>query len=145
MGLISEFKEFAVKGNMVDMAVGIIIGAAFGTVIASLVADIIMPLVSGLVGLPDFSNSFVLLKEPVGEAINMESLEDVRKNGGVALAWGLFINKLISFLMVTFAIWVVIRNINKMKKAEAAAPAAPAAPPAEEVLLTEIRDLLAKR
>ena len=144
MGMISEFKDFAMKGNMVDMAVGIIIGAAFGTVISSLVADILMPAISGLTGLPDFTNAFKALKMPaVTEGVNLASLEEFRGAGGVALAYGKFINSIISFLLVAFALWVLIRNMNKLKKAEE--EAAPAAPPAQEVLLTEIRDLLAKR
>ena len=144
MGLISEFKDFAMKGNMVDMAVGIIIGAAFGTVISSLVADILMPVLSGMTGLPDFTNAFKALVMPENtEGVNLASLEEFRAAGGVALAYGKFINSIISFLLVAFALWVIIRNMNKLKKAEA--EAAPAAPPAQEVLLSEIRDLLAKR
>lgn len=143
MGMISEFKEFAIKGNMVDMAVGIVIGAAFGTVIKSLVDDLLMPVVSSVFGTPDFSNLFTILREPeVTEGVAMDSIAAVRDAGGVALGYGLFINALIAFLLVALALFVVVKGINKAKKAEEEAPAET---PANEVLLGEIRDLLAKR
>jgi large conductance mechanosensitive channel len=143
MGMIKEFKEFAVKGNMVDMAVGIIIGAAFGTVVKSMVDDILMPLVSSIFGTPDFSNLFMILKAPATtEGINMESIAAVREAGGVALGWGLFVNALIAFLIVAFVLFMVVKAMNNMKKQEEAAPAAPPAPSNEEVLLSEIRDIL---
>jgi len=136
MGMISEFKEFAVKGNMVDMAVGIILGAAFGTIVGSLVSDIIMPIVSGIGGLPDFSNLYVGLTEGGDTSL---SLEEYRK-GGTAVAWGKFINAIISFLIVAFVLFMIIKGLNKAKlHSEAVAET-----PANEVLLAEIRDLLKK-
>ncbi len=146
MGMIKEFKEFAVKGNMMDMAVGIIIGAAFGTVIKSLVSDIVMPVVSSLFGIPDFSNLFIILKAPLETAeVNMESIEAVRAAGGVALGYGLFINALIAFLLVAWVLFLVIRSMNKLKRKEEEVVEEPApAGPTQEELLSEIRDLLAK-
>lgn len=146
MGMIKEFKAFALKGNMLDMAVGIIIGAAFGTVVKSLVDDIIMPVISALLKAPDFSNLFFILKQPAETAgVNMESIQAVRDAGGVALGYGLFINAFIAFLIVAFALFMVIKGMNAMKKKEETAPAAPPAPGKEEILLTEIRDILAKK
>lgn len=143
--VLKEFKEFAIKGNMLDMAVGIIIGAAFGTVMSSFVADLMMPLVSGLVGLPDFSQLFMVLKEgtPAGPYTTVEAAVAA---GAVTLNWGAFINHLIAFLMVALALFMVIKGYNKVK-AEMEAEAAPEAPPgpSETDLLAEIRDLLAKR
>ena len=143
--MIKEFKQFAMKGNMLDMAVGIVIGAAFGTVIKSLVDDLLMPVIASITGSPDFSNLFVILTAPENvEGVNMESLQAVREAGGVALAYGQFINALIAFLLVAMALFFVVKAMNKMKEKEEAAPAAPAAPPADIQLLTEIRDLLKK-
>lgn len=144
-----EFKEFALKGNMLDLAIGFILGAAFGTVVSSLTSDIIMPVISSIFGTPDFSNLFVVLKAPADTAeVNMASLEAVREAGGVALAYGLFINALISFLLVAFALYFVIKAINRLKRAkeeeaevESTGPPAPTA----ENLLTEIRDLLKRQ
>jgi large conductance mechanosensitive channel len=142
--MLKEFKEFAMKGNMVDLAVGFILGAAFGTVITSLVNDLLMPVVSSLFGTPDFSNLFTVLVDPANAAeINMQSLEAVREAGGVALAYGSFINALIAFLLVAFALFLVIKGINKAKKKQEEEEAAPAGP-SQEDLLAEIRDLLKK-
>jgi large conductance mechanosensitive channel len=121
MGMMKEFKEFAVKGNVVDMAVGIIIGAAFGTIVKSLVADIIMPPIGMLLGNVDFSNLFLVLKGGGPFA----TLADAQAAGAVTLNYGLFINTIISFLIVAFAIFMVIKNINRLKKEEASAPPAP--------------------
>lgn len=140
MGMIKEFKEFAIKGNMMDMAVGIILGVAFGTVVKSLVDDILMPFVSGVFDTPDFSNLFTIIRNPTGEIFT--SIEAAREAGAAAVGWGLFINAAIAFLLVAFALFVVIKNMNKLKKQEAAAP--PPEPPKQEVLLEEIRDLLKK-
>lgn len=141
--MLKEFKDFAMKGNMLDMAVGIIIGAAFGTIIKSLVDDILMPLISTLTGAPDFTNLFVLLKAPADTTgVAMESLSAVREAGGVALAYGPFLNAVIAFLLVALALFFVVKGMNNMKKKEEAAPAAPPAPTKEETLLGEIRDLL---
>lgn len=144
--MLKEFKEFAMKGNMLDMAVGIVIGAAFGTVIKSLVDDLLMPVISVLTGSPDFSNLFVVLKKPVEmEGVNMESIEAVRQAGGVALGYGLFINALIAFFLVALALYFVVKSMNRMKKKEEVKEAAPPPePPAQEKLLMEIRDLLKK-
>lgn len=140
--MLKDFKEFALKGNLVDMAVGLVLGAAFGTVIKSLVDDLLMPVVSSTFDMPDFTNMFSVLKEPANmAAVNMNSLEAVREAGGVALAYGSFVNALIAFLLIAFALWMVVRGMNKMKKAEDEAPAGPTS----EDLLGEIRDLLAKR
>ncbi|MCB0734154.1 MAG: large conductance mechanosensitive channel protein MscL [Flavobacteriales bacterium] len=145
MGMIKEFKEFAAKGNLVDMAVGIAIGAAFGTVSSSFVADIFTPLLSMLFGSPDFSNLFVILQDPaVTEGVDMTSVASIREAGGVVLAYGLFVNAVISFLIIAFALFLVIKGMNRMKKKEEPAPAPAPAGPSETDLLTEIRDLLKK-
>ena len=130
MGMLQEFKTFAVKGNMVDMAVGIIIGAAFGKIVASLVKDVIMPPLGILIGGVDFSDLTVTLKEAAGET------------AAVTLNYGAFIQTVVDFLIVAFAIFVAVKVINKMKKQEEEKPAEPPKPSKEEVLLTEIRDLL---
>ena len=142
--MLKEFKEFAIKGNMIDMAVGIVIGAAFGTVVKSLVDDIIMPLVSGILRVPDFSNLFFVLRKPATmEGIDMTSIAAVREAGGVALGYGLFINAALAFLIVAIALFFVIKMINKLKKQEVEAPTAPKGP-TEVELLVEIRDALKK-
>jgi large conductance mechanosensitive channel len=119
--MFKEFKEFAMKGNMVDMAVGIVIGAAFGTIISSLVADIIMPPIGLLLGNVDFGNLFILLKEgkvsgPYG------SLAIAKAAGAVTLNYGVFINTIISFLIIAFSVFIMVRNINKLRRQEEAAP-----------------------
>lgn len=137
--MLKEFKEFAIKGNMVDMAVGIIIGAAFGAIVSSLVDDVFMPIIGLIIGGIDFSNWFILLGEGTFATI------DQAKEAGIAtINIGLFINAIIKFIIVAFALFMVIKAVNSMKKQEEEAPAAPKAPPAGEVLLTEIRDLLKK-
>lgn len=143
--MLKEFKEFAIKGNMVDMAVGIILGAAFGTVVKSLVSDILMPVISSVFGTPDFTNLFVVLKEPVGEGVDMTSISAIREAGGVALGYGLFINAFIAFLLVAIALFFIVRSMNRIKKKEEEAPAPEPDPgPTEIELLTEIRDALKK-
>ena len=137
--MLKEFKEFALKGNMIDMAVGIIIGVAFGTVVKSLVDDIIMPVVSSIFNMPDFSQLYTSLKAPASAPAD-ESLAAFREAGGVAFAYGNFINSVIAFLLVAFALWIVVRNMNKLKKQEGAAPPGPT----EIDLLKEIRDSLMK-
>ncbi|SRR5690606_8174973 len=142
--MLKEFKEFAMKGNMLDLAVGFILGAAFGTVVNSLVNDIIMPVIASIVGSPDFSNLFVILKQPLDmSGVNTASIESVREAGGIALGYGLFINALISFLLMAFVLYLIVKNVNRLKKKEEAPPSAPAGPTQEE-LLAEIRDLLKK-
>ena len=141
--MLKEFREFAVKGNMLDMAVGIIIGAAFGTVITSLVNDLLMPVISGIIGTPDFSNLFLVLRNPTGATFT--SVKAARDAGAVVLAYGLFLNAIIAFLIVSFALFMMVKGINRLRRQEEAAPAAPEAPPAEVQLLSEIRDLLRRR
>ncbi len=133
MSILKEFKEFAVKGNAVDMAVGIIIGAAFGKIITSLVGDVIMPPIGVLLGGVDFSNLAYIIKEAAGDA------------PAVVIAYGKFIQSIVDFLIIAFAIFNMVNILNKLKRTEAEAPAEPAAPPAQEVLLAEIRDLLKER
>ena len=130
MSLLQEFKTFAVKGNMIDMAVGIIIGAAFGKIITSLVGDVIMPPLGMIIGGVDFTDLAITLKAAEGDA------------PAVLLAYGKFIQSVIDFLIVASAIFIGIQAINRLKREEAAAPAAPTAPTKEQELLTEIRDLL---
>ena len=128
--MLKEFKDFAMRGNVVDMAVGIIIGAAFGKIVSSLVADMIMPPIGMLMGGVDFSS----LHFALGEGADAASIN-----------YGVFINTVIDFVIIAFAIFMVIRGLNSMKKKEEEKPAAAPKPSAEEVLLTEIRDLLAKK
>ncbi len=140
MKIIKEFKEFAIKGNMIDMAVGIIIGGAFGKIIASLVKDVIMPPLAMLTGGVDFSDKKLVLKEAIAAADGVAAVE------AVSLNYGIFVNQVVDFLIVAFAVFMMIKAINKAKrKQEAAPPPAPPAPSAQEVLLTEIRDLLKKK
>jgi large conductance mechanosensitive channel len=130
MSILNEFKEFAVKGNAVDMAVGIIIGAAFGKIISSLVADVVMPPIGVLVGGADFTKLAVTLKDKVGDV------------PAVTLNYGNFIQAMVDFTIIAFAIFMLVKLINKLKKQEEAAPEAPPEATKEELLLTEIRDLL---
>ena len=139
--MLKEFREFAVRGNVADMAVGIIIGAAFGKIVESLVKDVIMPPIGVLLGKVDFSNLFVVLKEGA-QAGPYLSVEAAQKAGAVTFNYGLFINTVISFVIVAFAVFLLIRAINQLKKQEEAKP--PAAPAEEIVLLREIRDSLKK-
>ncbi|KAA3635494.1 MAG: large conductance mechanosensitive channel protein MscL [Calditrichaeota bacterium] len=122
--MIKEFKEFAVKGNVVDMAVGIIIGAAFGTIVKSLVADVIMPPIGLLLGNVDFANLFIVLKEGATAAAPYATLADADTAGAVTLKYGQFFNTIISFVIVAFSVFIMIKNMNKMKKQEAEAPPA---------------------
>lgn len=139
--MLKEFKDFAVKGNVLDMAVGIIIGAAFGTVVKSLVSDVIMPPIGLLLGGVDFSNLFVTVSEGT-TAGPYETLAAAQEAGAVTINYGVFANEIVSFTIVAFAVFMLVRSFNKLKKEEEAAPAAPPAPSNEEVLLGEIRDLL---
>jgi len=142
--MLKEFKAFAMRGNVVDMAVGIIIGTAFGAIVASFVGDVLMPVIGLLIGGADFSNKFVLLKEGAIPG-PYASLAAAKAAGAVTMAYGLLLNALVNFLIVAFALFLVIKGMNATRKQEAEAPSAPAAPSPEAVLLTEIRDLLAKR
>ena len=138
--MLKEFKEFAIKGNAFDLAVGVIIGVAFGKIVDSVVNDIIMPIIGAITGGLDFSNYFVGLSK----AVNSPVLAEARKQGAV-LAYGNLLTVIVNFLIVAFILFLVVRQMNAMKKAEVAAPAAPAPQPREEMLLEQIRDLLAKR
>ncbi len=133
MGMAQEFKTFAMRGNVVDMAVGIIIGGAFGKIVSSFVADVIMPPIGLALGGVDFSNLALTLKAATADA------------EAVTLNYGVFINTVLDFLIVAFAIFMMIKLMNAAKKKEEAAPASPPAPSKEEVLLTEIRDALRSR
>ena len=135
--MFKEFREFAVKGNMIDMAVGIIIGAAFGAVVQSLVENLFMPLISALLGAPDFGGIFWVLRNPKGEVY--PTVKAARDAGAVVLAVGLLINTIITFLGVAVATFFLVKVINRLRRE---APPAPPAPPAEVTLLAEIRDLL---
>ena len=123
--MFKEFKEFAVKGNVMDMAVGIIIGAAFGAIVTSFVNDVIMPPIGLLLGNVDFANLYMVLKEGKAPA-PYASLADAKAAGAVTMNIGVFINTIISFLIVAFAVFMVVKNINRMKREEQAPPAAPA-------------------
>lgn len=138
--MLKEFKEFAIKGNMIDLAVGVIIGAAFGTVVKSLVDDILMPTIAGIFKLPDFSNLFVVLRNPTD--FDFASVAAAREAGATVLAVGFFINALIAFLLVAWALFFVVRLMNRLKKDEGPKPAAQ---PTEVELLAEIRDTLRNR
>jgi len=139
--VFKEFKEFAVKGNVLDMAVGIIIGGAFGTIVKSFVSDIIMPPIGQMLGGVDFSNLFHVL----GGGGSFDSLAAAQEAGAATINYGLFINNCISFLIVAFAVFMMVRAVNSMRRQEEAAPAAPPEPSAEEKLLIEIRDVLKQR
>ena len=124
--MLKDFRDFAMKGNMMDMAIGFILGAAFGTVVKSLTDDVIMPVVASIFGTPDFSNLFIVLRQPEvvdPEGLTMESITAIREAGGVALGYGLFINALISFILVALVLWMIVRGMNRLKKKEEEAPA----------------------
>ena len=133
MGMVQEFKEFAMRGNVVDLAVGVVIGGAFGKIVSSVVADVIMPPIGLLMGGVDFTDLKLVLKEAVGET------------PAVTLNYGSVIQTCVDFIIVAFAIFMLVKAMNSLKRKEEAAPAAPPPPPPTEVLLTEIRDLLKSR
>jgi len=132
MGMVKEFKEFAMKGNVVDMAIGIVIGAAFGKIVSSFVANVLMPPIGVLLGGVDFTALMIILKEATAET------------EAVAISYGVFFNTVIDFIIIAFAIFMVVKWMNNMKKKEAEKPAEPPKPSNEEILLTEIRDQLRK-
>lgn len=138
MGMMSEFKEFAMKGNVVDMAVGIVIGGAFGKIVSSFVADVIMPPIGMLMGGVDFTNLFISLSG------QYETLAAATEAGAPVIKYGSFIQTVFDFVIIAFAIFMVIKGMNAAKKKEEEAPAAPAAPPEDIQLLKEIRDALKK-
>ena len=143
MGMAQEFREFAVKGNVIDLAVGVIIGGAFGKIVDSVVSDLIMPVVGLVFGKLDFSNMFIALgKVPEGTAMTLEA---VKKAGVPVFAYGNFITVAVNFFILAFIIFMMIKQMNRLKReapAEPAAPSAPVAPPEDIVLLREIRDSL---
>jgi large conductance mechanosensitive channel len=134
MAIVKEFKEFAMRGNVVDLAVGVIIGASFGKIVTSLVTDVIMPPIGYLTGGIDFKNLKILIKQG----------DPAKKIADVSINYGNFINTMIEFLIIAFCIFMIVKAINSLKRPEEVPPSAPPAPTKEEVLLTEIRDLLAK-
>jgi large conductance mechanosensitive channel len=139
MAMLAEFREFAVKGNVVDLAVGVIIGAAFGKIVDSLVGDVIMPLIGALFGKLDFSSLFVVLGHPPpGTAMTLDAL---KKAGVPVLAYGNFITILINFILLAFVIFIMVKQINRLRR-DPPAPAVPPAPPEDVALLREIRDSL---
>ena len=132
MSMMTEFKNFAMRGNVVDMAVGIVIGGAFGKIVSSFVSDVLMPPIGMMMGGVDFKDLAIVLNEAVGET------------AAVTINYGMFIQTVLDFVIIAFAIFMVVKAMNNMKKKEEAAPEAPPKPSAEEVLLTEIRDALKK-
>jgi large conductance mechanosensitive channel len=142
MGMIQEFKEFAVKGNVVDLAVGVIIGGAFGKIVDSVVGDLIMPIIGAIIGKLDFSNLFLVLGSvPPGTATTLDAL---KKAGVPVFAYGSFVTVAVNFAILAFIIFLMIKQINRLKKEAPAAPAAPAVTPEDILLLREIRDNLKK-
>jgi large conductance mechanosensitive channel len=137
--MLKEFKEFALKGNMVDLAIGVIIGGAFGKLVDSIVNDILMPIIGLLTGGVDFSNMYIQLAGAPAATLA------AARAAGATLAYGNFITLVINFLIIAWVLFMVVKAMNRLKKKEPVAPEAPAAPSKEEVLLTDIRDLLAKR
>jgi len=140
MGFIKEFKEFAVKGSVMDLAVGVIIGGAFSKIIDSVVKDLVMPLISAVIGSVDFSNLYIVLKGSVDDGLPLQQAREVPDT--IIFAYGNFITVGINFLLLALAVFLLVKGINSLKRKEEAKPAAPAAPSKEEVLLTEIRDAL---
>ena len=136
--MLEEFKKFAMRGNVVDLAVAVIIGAAFGAIVNSLVGDIIMPMIGAITGGLDFSNYFI----PLSAKVTATTLAEAKKQGAV-LAWGNFLTLTINFIIIAFALFLAVKGMSRLKAKEP--PPAPAAPPAEVQLLTEIRDLLKSR
>jgi large conductance mechanosensitive channel len=137
--MLEEFKKFALRGNVVDLAVGVIIGAAFGAIVTSLVGDIIMPIIGAVTGGLDFSNYFI----PLSKKVTADSLVEAKKQGAV-FAWGNFLTVVINFLIIAFVLFLAIRGLMRLQISEASKPAAPPKPSREAELLTEIRDLLKK-
>jgi large conductance mechanosensitive channel len=142
MGMMQEFRDFAVKGNVIDLAVGVIIGGAFGKIVGSLVDDVIMPIVGSVFGKLDFSSLFITLGDvPQGTA---KTLAAMKEAGVPVLAYGNFITVAINFIILAFIIFMMVKQINRLKREQEAAPAAPEAPPEDVLLLREIRDSLRK-
>ena len=145
MGFVKEFKDFAIKGNAIDLAVGVIIGGAFGKIITSIIDDIVMPVVGAIIGKPDFSGLYVVLKQGTEPVVNGATLAAAKASGASVFAYGNFITVAINFLLLALVVFWMVKVINRLKKKEEAAPTAPPAPSNQEVLLSEIRDLLKKK
>lgn len=143
MGFLKEFKEFAVKGNVMDLAIGVIIGGAFGTITKSLVDDVAMPIISSIIGNVDFSSAYTVLKGEVPANSTLEAARGI--DGAVIFAWGNFLTVVINFILLAFVVFLLVKGINKLKREKPAEPEAPAAPTATETLLAEIRDELKKK
>jgi len=141
MGFVKEFKEFAIKGNVMDLAVGVIIGGAFGKIIDSVVKDLVMPIVSAIIGQPDFSNLYIVLKGNVPDGATLEKAREIPETA--IFAYGSFLTVALNFFLLALVVFLLVKGINSLKrKEEAKTSAAPPAPTKEEILLTEIRDLL---
>ncbi|MBS1549217.1 MAG: large conductance mechanosensitive channel protein MscL [Bacteroidetes bacterium] len=143
--MIKEFKEFAIKGNALDLAIGVIIGGAFGKIVTSIVDDLIMPIVGAIVGKPDFSSLYMVLADPNNKVTDGMTLENARKIDGVSIfAYGNFITVGINFLLLAMVVFILVKGINKMKKEKVEEAPAPAEPSSTDQLLMEIRDALKK-
>lgn len=140
--MLKEFRDFAIRGNVIDLAIGVIIGAAFGAIVSSLVDDVFMPLIGLVLNGIDFTNLFVVLSNP--KNVPVASLAAAKDAGVATLNIGLFINAVVKFVIIAFVLFLVVKAVNSMKKKQEAAPAAPPPPTEEVVLLTQIRDALRK-
>lgn len=141
--MFKEFRDFALKGNVLDLAIGVIIGAAFGAIVSSIVDDIFMPVIGLVLSGIDFSNLFIVLNNPGN--VPVPSVAAAKAAGVATLNYGLFINAIVKFTIVAFVLFLVVKAVNRLRRQEAAAPAAPPAPTTEEKLLTEIRDAIKSR
>jgi len=138
--MFKEFRDFALKGNVIDLAIGVIIGAAFGAIVSSIVDDLFMPIIGLILNGIDFSNLFLVISNPSN--VPVPSVAAARAAGVATLNYGLFINAVVKFAIIAFVLFLVVKGINRLRRKEAAAPAAPPAPTTEEKLLTEIRDAI---
>ncbi len=138
--MFKEFRDFALKGNVIDLAIGVVIGAAFGAIVASIVDDLFMPIIGLILSGIDFSNLFIVLNNPGN--VPVPSVAAAKAAGVATLNYGLFINAVVKFTIIAFVLFIVVKGVNRLRKQEAAAPAAPPAPTTEEKLLTEIRDAI---
>jgi large conductance mechanosensitive channel len=143
--MLKEFRDFAMRGNVIDLAFGVIIGAAFGTIVSSLVNDIIMPPIGYVTGGLDFSNLFLVIKQGHTADAMYATVAKAKEDGAVTINYGIFVNAVINFLIIAFALFMVVKQINRFQKKEAAVPAAPPPPTRSEELLAEIRDELKSR
>jgi large conductance mechanosensitive channel len=139
--VLEEFKKFAMRGNVIDLAIGVVIGAAFGRIVESIVGDIIMPIIGAITGGLDFSNYYI----PLSSAVKTGASYADAKKAGAVLGYGSFFTAVVTFLIIAWVLFLIVKALNKLQKQQAEAPAAPPEPAREEVLLTEIRDLLAKK